>query len=332
MKKSTSLKVLVLLIVVGISGFSATAQLYDTVIIQMSPTLQIKVSASNLPELQKMGTVAQLINQFQTEFAAIKNQIDNLPSYDIRYVQNDLMTIDSMKTKQVFVSSGNMLVKQAENNRCTLQEKKNEGCGETNNSLRVVIYFDNLNELSDTSIINAVSNSLVQVSKSGRFSKNWFFGIQDDKVTLDREEANYDRNHDQIALSAGMGGALIKNTGLVNISFVAGFMIGGRGYVKHKILVTDEMNYIFNSNSSFTINNFLSLGYAHNFSSNPNKPQWYGLEVGFLTNKKSNFFDGNTYRLGLIVNPVKSIQIKPNLYFEDNFQRVYPGIGVSFGF
>lgn len=332
MKTITLFKVFTVIALACIINISAQAQVNDTVVVQVSPTLVIKVSASNLLNVRKTEVADSLIRQFQKEFSDVKSQIMPYEMYDITYLQNGFLKIDSLSGSQLFNANKQGLVKSTNNSRCRLLPKQNAQCGSTFDDLSIVIYFKDLNELDDPNIITAVNQSMAQVMKPARFSKNWFFNNEQGKTTLTREEITNTVHQDQIYLSAGMGAALIKNTGMVNIGFTAGISLGSRGRDKHRVFVTDEMNYVFSTNSSFTINNFLSMGYAHNFSRNADKPKWYGLEAGFLTNKKSNFFDDNTYRLGLIINPVEKVNIKPFLYFEDNFQKVYPGIGITIDF
>lgn len=332
MKNFTYLKLSAIVLILW--GFSTTiqAQVNDTLVVEISPTMVVKISADNLKDLKKTDAAPQLIREFQKEWITIKSQVKRQSSYDITYRQDELIEVDSMNQKQLFSVKKDVPSGWLNKNRCTLLPLKDEQTQETENNLYVLIYFEQLEELEDSSMLKSITQALDQVSKPSRFTKNWYFKSDGEQLQLIKEEQTVTRHMDMIYLNAGIGAALIKNTGMVNIGFSAGINIGSRGRGLHRIFISDEMDYVFDNNSSFTINNFLGIGYAYNFSRNPEKEAWYGLEAGFLTNKNSNFFADDTYRLGFIVSPVEKVNIKPFLYFEDSFQKVYPGIGVTIDF
>jgi hypothetical protein len=330
MKKITLLKNLSLVALLWITFYSAKAQINDTLVVQVSPTLAVKLTSDNLPELAESGTAIALIKQFQEDLARLQPQFSSKGGYEITYKQSAYLKVDSLSKTQVFVLNDKSKINY-NSNRCRLIPPDPEGCGISDGE-DILIYFAQLEELAQPKLIAVVEESLSRASKPERVAKNFYYAWQDDQLVLTHEQPTSNAHLDQIGLKAGMGAALIKNTGMVNIGFSAVVGIGSRGRLKHRFVISDEMNYVFDNNSSFTINNFLSFGYAMNFSKKPDKPAWYGLEAGFLTNKNSNFFANDTYRLGFIVNPVEKVNIKPFLYFEDGFKKVYPGIGLSFEF
>jgi len=330
MKQITLLKILSAVTILWMCNYSAQAQINDTLVIQVSPTLAVKVTSDNLPRLAESGTAIVLIKQFQEDFEKLQPQVLGRSGYSIIYKQNDYLTIDSLSPKQLFMLNDKGKINY-NSNRCRLIPPDPEGCGIAEGE-DILIYFEQQDELTHPELVTAVEESLSKSSKPGRMAKNFYFESMDGQYKQANEEMTSNGHLDQIALTAGMGAALIKNTGMVNIGFSAVVGIGSRGRLKHRFMISDEMNYVFDNNTSFTINNFLSFGYAYNFSKNPDKPMWYGLEAGFLTNKNSNFFADDTYRLGFIVKPTEKVNIKPFLYFEDGFQKVYPGIGLSIDF
>ncbi len=330
MKKFTLLKLLSVAAILWLGSYGAQAQINDTLVVQVSPTLAVKVTADNLPELAESGTAIALLKQFQKDLEQLQPRIQNRSGYYITYKQNGYLTIDSLSPKQVFMLNDKEKINY-NSNRCRLIPPDHEGCGTTDGE-DILIYFEQLDQLTQSELVTAVAESLAKSSKPGRMAKNFYFESMDGQYKQANEEMTSNGHLDQIALTAGMGAALIKNTGMVNIGFSAVMGIGSRGRLKHRFMISDEMNYVFDNNTSFTINNFLSFGYAYNFSKNPDKPMWYGLEAGFLTNKNSNFFADDTYRLGFIVKPTEKVNIKSFLYFEDGFQKVYPGIGLSIDF
>ena len=330
MKKFTLLKKLTLVALLWTTFYSAKAQINDTLVVQVSPTLAVKLTSDNLPELAESGTAIALIKQFQEDLARLQPQFPSNGRYVIKYKQSAYLEVDSVNKTQVFVLNDKSSINY-NSNRCQLIPPDPEGCGISDGE-DILIYFAQLEELSQPRLVEVVEKTLSQASKPERMAKNFYYTWHENQSVLMHEQTTSNAHLDQISLKAGMGAALIKNTGMVNIGFSAVVGIGSRGRLKHRFVISDEMNYVFDNNSSFTINNFLSFGYAMNFSKKTDKPVWYGLEAGFLTNKNSNFFANDTYRLGFIVNPVEKVNIKPYLYFEDGFKKVYPGIGLTFEF
>lgn len=334
MKKFTLFKIMILLTAALWLTQNVQGQVNDTLVVKISSTLLIKVTDHNLPGLLENKQVDSLILQFQKEFSSIKSHIKKQNSYHLYWLQDNYLKVDSLTSRQIFTFENHALIQTPARNVCELSPLVASSVHEKQVSTKILIYFTNLNELTNPIITSYVDQALQKIRKPSRYAKNWYYDINDQEESFAREEITSTKCMDKIELSAGMGAALIKNTGMVNLDFTLGISLGSRSRIKHKIFLTDEMNYIFTTNSSFTINNFLSLGYSHNFSENPDKPRWYGLEAGFLTNKKTNFFDTktDTYRIGLIVNPIMRIHVKPFLYFENDFQKVYPGIGFTFDF
>ena len=64
----------------------------------------------------------------------------------------------------------------------------------------------------------------------------------------------------------------------------------------------------------------------------PQSGDWFGAELGYLTNRNGNFFDKNTFRLGVNWDIGRYMSVSPCLYISDNFNKMYPGIRLGIGF
>lgn len=140
---------------------------------------------------------------------------------------------------------------------------------------------------------------------------------------------------DQLALSAGIGTGLVKNQLVTDFHFRVGLTFGKKAVYKNKYFADYEIMYDFSAGTTgnpFQTNHFLSLGYQHNFSNNPEKNNWYGASLGYLINRKGDFFEENTFRLRINKQLNKTITVIPEIYFNDSFKNIYPGIRFSISF
>lgn len=95
-----------------------------------------------------------------------------------------------------------------------------------------------------------------------------------------------------------------------------------------------EPQFSFRSDSSGKMqssrNDFLTL----RFEERPNKPHanfeiLRTLSVGYLNRNNGNYFEKNTFRLGLPGVASGNLHLEPELYFNDFFKNVSPGIKLS---
>lgn len=140
---------------------------------------------------------------------------------------------------------------------------------------------------------------------------------------------------DMLVLTAGIGSGLVKNQFVSDINFRVGLTFGKKATYRNIYFADYEFMYDFSQGvegNPFQINHFLAIGFEHNLSANPSKDNWYGLSFGYLLNANSNFFDDNTFRLRMHKRLNKTFTVVPELYFNDFFKDVYPGIRFNVAF
>ncbi len=138
-------------------------------------------------------------------------------------------------------------------------------------------------------------------------------------------------NHptDLIQLSAGTGLQSLKGEWLGSFDAKMTLIFSQKMVDKHAITIAYQWMYNFTSPTEKYVNDFIDFGYAYNFSSIPKKDRWAGINFGMLVNRKGEFFEKNTLRLGLYTNLSKSITVGPQMYFHGFFKNVYPGIKLN---
>lgn len=140
---------------------------------------------------------------------------------------------------------------------------------------------------------------------------------------------------DMLGLNAGITSGLVKNQFVTGFNLRVGLGFAKKGIMKSKYFTEFELVYDFSNppeGKSFVTNNFLSVGYDRNFSLDPNKEKWYGFSVGYLINRNNDFFEKNTFKVSLHKQINNSISLKPEIYFNDFFKNIYPGLRVQISF
>lgn len=158
--------------------------------------------------------------------------------------------------------------------------------------------------------------------------------LRKDEVEGYFQDVSYKTN-DVIVLSAGIGSGWVKNTFVSDVNFRLGFTFGNKGMFKNTYAIDYSMMYDFsesNDNKFYELNHFLSVSWEHNFSNNPNENKWYGFSFGYLVNRNNDFFKDNTFKIGINKKINDTFIIKPELYFNDFFKNVHPGIRLSVAF
>ncbi len=142
-------------------------------------------------------------------------------------------------------------------------------------------------------------------------------------------------NLDMLILSGGIGSGWVKNSFVSDIHFRLGVSFSNKGMFKNIYAIDYSMMYDFqesNENKFYELNHFVSLNWEHNFSNTPASDKWYGFSFGYLVKRNNDFFKKNTFKLGVNKKINDTFIVKPELYFNDFFKNVYPGMRLSVAF
>ncbi|MGZ2371175.1 hypothetical protein ACXR6G_15460 [Ancylomarina sp. YFZ004] len=200
----------------------------------------------------------------------------------------------------------------------------------------LAIYFDSLEQLKELQSydFSKVSQSIdAQMHINGKWVlKNtplvaWMKVKEDDSVDLIYKRGVHPHPRDMIVIIGGMSLENIK--GNWNGSFYAdmSFQFGAKLLYKQAFKVGYEWMYDFSTGKK-NINHWVSFGYSRNFSLNPSKPDWYGLSLGYLAKGNGDLFKKDSFRLGLSHRIHKNVTLVPQMYFNDCFKNVTPGIKI----
>lgn len=201
-----------------------------------------------------------------------------------------------------------------------------------------------LNDLADLSLIledsfeeKAENAALFMAAELGeRYKKgiHAWLDLRGDEVKGYFQNDGKD-NLDMLILSGGIGSGWIKNTFVSDLNFRLGISFSNKGMFKNIYAIDYSMMYDFsesNENKFFELNHFVSLSWEHNFSNTPVEDKWYGFSVGYLVKRNNDFFKDSTFKISVNKKINNTFIVKPELYFNDFFKNVYPGVRLSVAF
>ncbi|HPE76777.1 MAG TPA: hypothetical protein PLC80_11860 [Draconibacterium sp.] len=165
-------------------------------------------------------------------------------------------------------------------------------------------------------------NGWMTTNKEGSFDTHFLEEVS--PVTLD-----------MLILNAGVGAGVIKNQWVNDINFKIGLGFMKKG-LQHNVYFAELKMYYDFSNASndnlFSVNSFVTVGWEHNYSKILENEKWFGVSLGYLVDRNTDFFNENTWKFGIHKRINQTISVNPELYFDHFFKNVYPGvqIGISF--
>jgi hypothetical protein len=134
----------------------------------------------------------------------------------------------------------------------------------------------------------------------------------------------------ELGLTAGAG--LVKNNWVADLSFMAGLGLVRKGVTKYQPYLSTDLIFDFDDSGDIDLNMFLNIGYRPNIIKDPKNSTFLGVDIGYLVVSQGMLFEGTTFKLGVNWSPLKGVFVGPRLYATDNFNRVFPGIRIGFGF
>ncbi|MFA9370100.1 MAG: hypothetical protein ACERIH_00110 [Labilibaculum antarcticum] len=204
-------------------------------------------------------------------------------------------------------------------------------------SSKLAIYFNTIKQLKElieydfTQILNNTDNEVLKSSdwylKSSPFVA-WVKIQNDNTAELLHQNNTLSANDDQLILTAGTSLENVK--GNWNGSFYTRMTVqlGNKNLARQAFSLGYEWMYDFSSGKE-NINHWVSLGYQRNFSKDPDKGNWFGLNLGYLAKRNGDLFEKDSFRLGIEKKINKNISIVPQIYFNDFFKDPYPGFKIK---
>jgi hypothetical protein len=294
--------------------------LMDSIYIHIENSLEITISNCNYLRIKEMFEkdliqLSQILKQDTSLF-------ENFESYSVDYVPQKKLSIKPTNKEERIIFEGNKLKRSIYRNQCHI----NSG------NYYADIKFNDINCITDTSNLNLISRVLDSLPEKNRSAYSYHFRIANGQIKSLKNLDHKNGDMNVISLEFGAGAGVVKNQLTTDLSAKFALQFSKKGFWKNQYYISNNLFYLFDNSGKIQYNNFVNLGYRSNFSNDSKKTNWIGIELGYLTSRNGNYFDKNTFRLGVVWDIGRYMSISPSLYTSSNFNKVYPGIRLGIGF
>ena len=319
MKKISKITALSLLMLFSGLLFGQKTAL-DSVCVQVEGKAVLNLAIYNYQNLsENIKDDFKNLQQILTE----TNDIPENKSYLINYEPNKSLTIKQTEVDEKIIWVNGEKSKYKLNNQCNIKA----------DNYYLKIQFNEINALISDSLI-AQLITVIDTTKNAqkRYSNTYNYTFEGMDLTHNKQFDVTNGQMDMLMLRGGVGVNLIKSEFVIDVAAEMAFVFNKKGIYKNQYFTSYNLLFDFMGESNVNLNGFLNLGYRYNFSKNIKKPNWLGVEMGYLVNSQGELFGKNTFKFGLDWELGKNISVSPQLYFSDNFSEIYPAIRIGFGF
>jgi hypothetical protein len=170
------------------------------------------------------------------------------------------------------------------------------------------------------------------ISMKGRLTEVYHFSYQDGKLVHSSQLDQPIGQKDVLTLNGGVGINLVKSQYVIDLSAQLGLLFCKKGIWRNQYYLSYNQLSYFPDLSNPKLNGFLNIGYKYNLSNIVGKPDWLGIEIGYLVNRQGELFRENTMRLGFNWDIEKYISVAPQVYVSGDFKEIFPAVRIGFGF
>lgn len=304
----------------------------DTLIIEVNEQIKVKIASYSNVWLNHYEGFSSRVEQFQKDLSNIRNEIPHDRNVFIISEQIGQITLRIEGDRKEYI-----LEKSVESfriNKAVIKAKKYE----------IFIEFQEIDKLLSTDIQKYINNITLEHEESaqkfhgpleftaeaerkGRGTAfNVYYKYQNDTVVWDPDRSRYNEMKDQLWINPNVGFGIAQNKLITDFGLRIGISWTDMGVLRKHYYVSYNLVYDFNQEQAYSLNHFLSLGYRKNFSSSRSWYKWRGAELGYLFYSNGDFFTSPTFKIGTLINFGKNINLTPEVYFDDGFKKIYPGI------
>jgi len=270
--------------------------------------------------------LADNIRTDYTKFLSILSENNDIPddiSYSIDYNPNKKLSIKQTKSGERIIWENNTQKKFQFSNQCNIRSE----------DYYLKIKFNDLQSLMTDSLLIRLLEAINKIDETNdRLSKTYVYAFQGDKLIKDEQFDNRTKSLDIIFLKGGLGVNLIKSEPIIDISAEIGFGIARKGILKNQYYVSYNLLFDFMEESKTNLNGFLNVGYRRNLSNNIDKPNWLGVELGYLINNQGDLIEKNTLKFGVNWELGTYVSLSPQLYLSNDGKDFYPALRLGIGF
>ncbi len=327
---------IIFFIVTSIQLFGQNKSIYfDTLSIDVNERIKVKISSYENGWLKYQEGIHTRIDMFKGDLVKIQNQLPENCALKLTSKSIGEISVENIGDIKIYKIADTIGF-----------SRLNEICIYSDN-YDILIYFHEINDFLFSDIQKCVNKVIdweaKHLSEGGfvDYEKGKYHGIawtmkymcNNDTITMIPEESHYNANKSMLELSPGIGLGVIQDDIVSDFSFRIGRYGTHKGILKRHQYVSYSLLYNFNQDNNFDINQFINFGYRFNLSNTLNNYRWMGFEIGYLINKKGDFFKSPTFKLGTMIDLSNNVRLTPTIIFDEGFKKIYPGLrlGIDIG-
>ncbi|MBK7174991.1 MAG: hypothetical protein IPH84_17595 [Bacteroidales bacterium] len=292
----------------------------DSVNVQLGNKMEINMKIFSYDSLS--ATVTRDLKSLQTILLERKD-IPSQGTYAITYVPDTRLSIKpGIAGERIIWDKGGMTRYTFDNRLSILSEL-----------YQLQIQFNDPAEIFSEQTLKNLEDVIDSVfSIKSRLSTTYHFSTHEGKMVRNAQLDKVTGQKDVLVLNGGVGVNLIKGQPVIDLSAQLGLIFCKKSIWKHQYYLSYSQLSYFSDLSSPKLNGFLSIGYKYNMSNTIGKPNWLGMEVGYLVSRNGDLLQKNTMRLGFNWDVAKFISVAPQLYMSGDFKELFPAVRIGFGF
>lgn len=212
--------------------------------------------------------------------------------------------------------------------------------------IKVRIFFIDFSQLQVIELLNTelvfsmLKKEIPNGNKLGppNMATNRWYKLNDNNTLSSVYETCSPRSrngNDAMEISLGTNIQNLKGVWAGSFNAKIAFVFGQKMVLKNKYSFQSDWIYDFSSSEQQFqkhVNHFVGLGYDRNISNDPKKSSWYGISASYLIKRNGDFFNKNTFNIGITHSINNHIEIQPMIYFNDFFKNAYPSLKIGVGF
>ena len=327
MENQTIMRKVCLILITVLAISNANAQKYvglgDTIVVYIDHRVEIKLSVADYSTFSEDHAAYKLLMRFQSLLPEVTGRLDPETPDMVTYNGEDKLVVEEGALNYQFLLDDEGIRDTGFRDVAILDSKESF----------VMITSTDISIISELQLQKCFSEVIPILPESKNNSYRVVYDCNNGSVTLREDELSSDASIDMLSLTAGAGAGLIKNQWVADLSAEIGLHFNRKGVLAYNPYVSANMIFDFDAEDNISTNTFLNLGFRWNQDRKSDRPDWLGLELGYLISQNGDMFGDNTFKFGLNWSLIKgrSVYVSPQLYFTDNFNTVYPAIRIGIG-
>jgi len=290
----------------------------DTVLVYVDNRAEMKIAISDYSDQKSTEEVIKALKAFEALVSSVEDQLSPDKPEILRVSDDHSLTIEPGDPRIIYLEKEGEMKNTGFRDQAIIVKK---GC-------RIEITTTDIARIKELPMSECFEKVIAKFPEEIRWSKTLSYECINGVVTELEAKNN---EFDMLGLMFGAGGSLLKGQWAADISFGISLGLNHKGMTRGPY-VSSNMIFDFDAENRMNINTFLNVGYKWNLDKKAEKPNMFGVDLGYLIVKQGELFGDNTLKLSFNWSPAKYIEVSPQLYVTDNFKQAFRAIRVGFGF